>query len=288
MAYVANFDSGDITMLAYFEDVVSSPSVTPTQTITTTPTQTTTPTLTITPTPTVSATINTSGLILNLDATNSTSYPGSGNMWYDLSGNNNNATLYNGSIYSSTPGRIVFDGVNDYAQIVSNSGINSAMSVDFTFDLWIKMLEPVPTSYPYGKIFSKGCYNCSSSNEKGFNGINYNKSGTRYSTDWQYINRATNTNTGILNSYVSIDTWMNMIYTRKNNIITLYINGNSIASASNSYNFGLNNTFNLRIGGNYQGDNYAHQEVSVFRLYNRGLSYAEILQNYNMYRTKFT
>ena len=287
MAYVANFDSGDITMIAYLEDTPPpSPSVTPTQTTTQTPTQTITPTLSTTPTPTVSPTLNTSGLLLNLDATNPTSYSGSGNIWYDLSGNNNNATLYNGSVYNSSPGRIVFDGVNDYTEIVSNSGINNAISGDFTFDLWIKMLEPVPTSYAYGKIFSKGCYDCSG--EKGFNGINYYKRGTTYNINWQYINRATGTVVSVLPSSVTINNWTNMIYTRKNNIIALYINGQIIASVSNSYNFGLNNTFNLRIGGNYQGDNFAHQEVSIFRLYNRGLSYAEILQHYNIYRTKFT
>jgi len=35
--------------------------------------------------------IITSGLILNLDASNISSYPGSGTSWNDISGNNNNA-----------------------------------------------------------------------------------------------------------------------------------------------------------------------------------------------------
>jgi DNA-binding NarL/FixJ family response regulator len=78
-----------------------------------------------------------------------------------------------------------------------------------------------------------------------------------------------------------------MIYVRQGGIISLYINGTMVSSMSNSYNYGLNNTYNLRIGGNYQGDNFAHQEVSVFRLYNRGLSNAEISQNYTIYQSKF-
>ena len=35
------------------------------------------------------------GLILHLDAGDTESYPGHGNMWYDLSGNHNDATLVN-------------------------------------------------------------------------------------------------------------------------------------------------------------------------------------------------
>ena len=57
----------------------------------------------------------TSGLILNLDASNANSYPGSGTTWYDLSGNNKNGTLTNGPTFSAANGGcIVFDGVNDY------------------------------------------------------------------------------------------------------------------------------------------------------------------------------
>ena len=43
----------------------------------------------------VSPNINPTGLMLALDATNSRSYPGTGNTWYDVSGNNYNFTLNN-------------------------------------------------------------------------------------------------------------------------------------------------------------------------------------------------
>lgn len=38
------------------------------------------------------------GLVLYLDAANERSYPGSGTTWYDLSGNNNDFTLYQSSV----------------------------------------------------------------------------------------------------------------------------------------------------------------------------------------------
>lgn len=48
--------------------------------------------------------IVTDGLVLCLDAGNVKSYPGSGTVWNDLSGNDNNGTLVNGVGYSGTNG----------------------------------------------------------------------------------------------------------------------------------------------------------------------------------------
>jgi hypothetical protein len=78
--------------------------------------------------------IITSGLILNLDASNSASYPGSGTVWTDLSGSSNNMSLLNGASYdSSNRNSILFDGVNDYA------GRSSAMNTgqNFTVSVWM-------------------------------------------------------------------------------------------------------------------------------------------------------
>lgn len=57
----------------------------------------------------------TDGMILYLDAANPRSYGGSGTTWYDISGNNNHATLVNGVTYSTTNGGIFnLDGTDDY------------------------------------------------------------------------------------------------------------------------------------------------------------------------------
>jgi hypothetical protein len=59
-----------------------------------------------------------SSTVFALDAGLTTSYPGSGTVWYDLSGNSRNFTLTNGPVYSSTnSGVISFDGTNDYAEL---------------------------------------------------------------------------------------------------------------------------------------------------------------------------
>jgi hypothetical protein len=50
----------------------------------------------------------TNGLVWCLDAANAKSYPGSGTLWYDISGNANNATLTNAAMYVARD--MVFNG----------------------------------------------------------------------------------------------------------------------------------------------------------------------------------
>ena len=57
----------------------------------------------------------TNGLILHWDPANINSYPGSGTVIYDLSGNGYHGTLYNGVGFSRVNGGVLtFDGTNDY------------------------------------------------------------------------------------------------------------------------------------------------------------------------------
>jgi hypothetical protein len=77
--------------------------------------------------------IVTDQLYLNLDAANSLSYPGSGTTWYDLTVNSHNATLTNGAYYDpSDSGVMIFDGINDYANVGS---LGSGFGI-FTLDMW--------------------------------------------------------------------------------------------------------------------------------------------------------
>lgn len=63
--------------------------------------------------------IVTDGLVLALDAGNIKSYPGSGNIWSDLSRNGNNGILQNNVSYND--GYLTFDGSNDYVNVSDSS-----------------------------------------------------------------------------------------------------------------------------------------------------------------------
>jgi len=74
------------------------------------------------------------GLVLNLDAGNANSYPGTGTTWFDLA-SGNNGTLVNGPTYDiNNGGSISFDGVNDYV-VVSDTPFR--FGNQFTINTWI-------------------------------------------------------------------------------------------------------------------------------------------------------
>ncbi len=78
--------------------------------------------------------IVTNGLVLCLDAASRKSYPGTGNVWRDLSGNGNNGTLTNGPTFSSANGgSIVFDGIYDPVLGVSNLPISGNASFTISY-----------------------------------------------------------------------------------------------------------------------------------------------------------
>ena len=111
--------------------------------ITTTTTSTTAPPTTTTTTTTASP-IVTAGLVLNLDAGNSSSYPGTGTTWFDISGNSNNATLtsYGAGVpsYSSIAGGAILFTRNAFN--VGNSAIFPGgssfanLTTEVTLSLW--------------------------------------------------------------------------------------------------------------------------------------------------------
>ncbi len=83
--------------------------------------------------------IVTDGLVLCLDAGNTKSYNAgiSTTTWNDLSGRRNTGTLTNGPTYSSSNGgSLVFDGVNDYAEVTGSNADFLVGSQSFTIEWW--------------------------------------------------------------------------------------------------------------------------------------------------------
>jgi len=82
--------------------------------------------------------IVTSGLVLNLDASFVSSYPVSGNTWYDVGTQTNNGTLQNNPSFNSI-GYLTNDGVDDNILVTANSSIKFNQNSDFTMEILIKM-----------------------------------------------------------------------------------------------------------------------------------------------------
>ena len=219
--------------------------------------------------------IVTTGLVLNLDAGNTASYPGTGTTWTDLSGNGNNGTLTNGPTYSSANGgSLVFDGVNDYVRL-ANPPIQGTGS--FTI---------ISISKLTGGTGGRVVYGGGSDSTTGFYAHHYafnGQGGTKWISAWGSANSASlSVQDYDLTSYH----YAASVYNGSTH--TTYTDGiqGTVASKNDS---NLDNPSYWAIGssGGAVGGNYFGGNISVVMVYNRALSAAEVSQNYNALRGRF-
>jgi len=213
------------------------------------------------------------GLVLNLDASKKDSYPEEGNVWYDLSGNNNTATTEGNPEFFSTSNYNYFKFRNfsslDYFTCVENGSLD----VDYvTISCWLSTnvsdgyTEPVmkynsvSTSIPWGiQTYTNG-YFYFHVNTGTWLEIASNLDKTQY-----FANR-----------------WYNQVLTYDGTNLKGYINGSLVASRSETGVLNKND-IGLRIGHVAAGTLYISQ-VSV---YDRGLTELEVKQNFNALRYRF-
>jgi len=218
------------------------------------------------------------GLVLCLDAANERSYPGSGNTWYDLSGNGNDGTLVNGVGYSSDNNRsMVFDGVDDYVDI---GFINSQiLTMSFIFkrptsfnDEDGRFLLYSPTASSVGAGLHLGGWTSQKSGETfkvstyGFsNNIDFNTSINGESNKWYHFAAS----------------WDGVKY-------QLYLNGLSIHTQSETTSAIIQGNLQWFIGAGVNLDyRYHNGNISNVQIYNRALTEAEIKQNFEATRSRY-
>ena len=216
------------------------------------------------------------GLVLNLDAGNANSYPGTGTTWFDLA-SGNNGTLTNGPTYDiANGGSIVFDGVNDYVGL-GNTPIFGTSS--FTIDMWIYLPS---TDSNYRAILSKR----SNSNYTGFavyrppytNSIGVQlasiSGGPYFTTSIQLTSSSWN--------HISI------VVDRTLKTVVLYSNGIKNTTTLDITNLGdiTNNSVNLNLGLEAGISNW-NNKISTTKIYSRALSETEAINNFNSTRGRF-
>jgi hypothetical protein len=216
--------------------------------------------------------IVTDGLVLHLDAGNTKSYPGSGTTWFDKSGNENNGTLVNGPTYSSTNGgSIVFDGSNDYAT-TTLTDVNFDSS-GFTLGQFIMLLnEPGAWRTTFNiKNYANNRHIDIRNNGLGNMVMNYYPLGIDVTA-------------GSYNIIENI--WYQLVGTWDGANLKLYVNGVERGTTPLT-SIAIGTSPILTIGRAYDGSRYVNDRFANINVYNRALSTAEVLQNYNATKARF-
>ncbi len=211
--------------------------------------------------------IVTSGLVLQLDAANTKSYPGSGTTWRDLSGNGNNGTLTNSPTFSSANGGIfTFNGTNQFINCGNNSSIQITVG---TISAWVRTTTPGAS---FRSIIAK----------QSAWGLFFND-GILVTYDWGNAQTRTtglNIANGIWNHTAM--TFTQTVGTPSNNAI-IYLNGASVLTTTIKHS---NHNVNLQIA-EANANQFLNGNIASAQIYNRALSATEVLQNYNGTKSRF-
>jgi hypothetical protein len=215
--------------------------------------------------------IVTNGLVLNLDAGQQNSYPGSGTTWTDLSGNGNNGTLVNGVGFSAEDGgSLEFDGVDDHA--VLDTGFQVSTSGTYSFEAWI---YKTATKTSNAAVLISG----------GYGG---DRDGIQIATEVYG-------STGDIRIVSEYGTVTAVYY----NGVSQILNGGSTGTDTN---FNLNEWIHIavtgitvnstdgaahHIGQNNNNTNEYTGRISNLKVYDRALTAAEISQNYNALKSRY-
>mgnify|MGYP001185803874 CR=1 FL=1 len=210
--------------------------------------------------------ILTTDLVLNLDASDSSSYVGSGTTWTDLSSSSNDGTLVNGVTPTGGDGiSLVFDGSNDY---VTMSSAMFNPNSDFTISSWVN-LDTINNNTIVSTRADPGSFQ-----------LRY-KSGVGVQIVDSYV-----VNVGAFSSSetLSTGTWYNITVTRSGNTYTYYLNGSSVSSftSTNTYDRGPHT-----IGVNYTGVEQFDGKIGQIFAYSSALSASDVLSNFNATKDTF-
>ena len=229
--------------------------------------------------------IITTGMVLNLDAANSSSYSGTGTTWTDLSGRGNHGALFNSVTYTPTnQGALVFNG-NGNGNGSPNPYVNLPTTTDFNFgtgDFTIEMWTYITTANPHPNLLTiNGNSSWYAAARFGYWQGNFSISHSYDGSSW----------VPNINSFcpVDVNTWLHIVVSRISGNVKIFINnvektsyalpGNLMANAENEIgrlNHPSTGYFNLS------------GKIAITRIYKgKGLTLSEVTANFDTDKSRF-
>lgn len=222
--------------------------------------------------------IITDGLVFTLDAANPKSYPGSGTIWNDLSGNNNTGTLTNGPTFLvSASGAISFDGTNDFVNFGNTLNFTAQ---PFTVECWFNKRGNSSSNTFGGALISKGAFGADNgwamfTNNTGAAGFQIRVNNVVYQAATSFT--------------LENNSWYHLIGVRHtvDKKIYLYVNGIFHSEGNEATTTNPTSTKLLLVGTVDGYSRHFNGLISNVKVYNKILSTDEVLQNFNATRSRF-
>ena len=234
-------------------------------------------------------------LVVNLNASDTDSYSGSGTSWIDLSGNGNNFTLTNGPTFSTEKGgSIVCDGVDDYIQSnaqIDESGASGAHSVF----VYYKVADLTQGAFGGNYLQHAACKRPNTGASTSYwqmltlvsfaDWVTYTQSAIQsVQFDGSGSVLAATQGAWPVSYPQSNDEWVYVGFTTDGSNggdFKVYFNGNEAASETLTFDVNTGADY-IRLMSNGWNTSYAVEgSIRNCHIYNRKLSAEEVVQNYN-------
>jgi hypothetical protein len=226
--------------------------------------------------------IITSNLTLYYNPALTESYSGSGNAINDLAGNGTTATLYNAPSHNAATG-FTFNGSNQYATIPSVAGVtNFTNTQQYSVEIWFR---PSNGQVNAGEAELLEKWNLNNESRYPFV-FRYNEStNSMFAACYDGVNFRSVSASGF-----PVNTWKQVVgvFNFVSNTLTLYRDGVSVGSTSISGMTQVSNTSPVTIGtrlgtgGTISPAIMYKGNVGIIRMYNKPLTAAEVLNNFNI------
>ena len=225
------------------------------------------------------------GLVFAVDAANPSSYPGSGNLVYNLKNNSYPGSLLGNTTVTSSPNTFVFDHDNDNDKISFQIPNTLDLTTSLTLEAWINQDQLAHASHGDGVIsIGDGSSNAANYEMLIINGSIYFRLKTG-GGDKTYFPTTTT---------INLNEWYHIVCTfNTSTTMEVYINSTRVGTGSTA---AQSQTINTNNSVFFIGQRHVHPNnnfstfggfISSCKIYNRALSASEILQNYNALKGRF-
>ena len=211
-----------------------------------------------------------SNLRLYLDASNSSSYPGTGTIWYDLTNNGNDVTMTNsGSInWVNTGAKYFSTGSNGWFSNPSGSNLPTGNS-DYTFIIWVQLGSVwggngLMSVGPFGNANQANAVRAGSTN--------------------QLLNYWWGNDLVVTSSVSPTNDWFNVVAKFDGTTRSIFVNGVLVGSDTPS---GHDVTTNALQIAKTAGNEYLNGNVAEVLIYDTALSNSDIVQYFNNTKSRF-
>jgi hypothetical protein len=224
---------------------------------------------------------NPDGLVFSIDPSDTNSYTDGDNTLYDLSINNNQGTLINGTSFDSVDGggSLLFDGTND--EIVFNTVNGNVIGYgesEFTVSMWLKHNSFGDQKGWFSRVvdgFSRFTFKTTFAN--GYDGIMIS------------FGDGVNQTYYLWNDSLTLNTWHNVVVVYENSTFTVYVDGIDLGSLSTFPTTADLSSAPIVLGRDTlaTGTRYFDGKMGIVKVYNNAKTSTFITDEFNNTKSKY-